>query len=70
MSLSRKEQCVDDYENNADHEDNEVQEDVRQDGTNAADGDCVEADEGLIIVRQPKQSDADIATGEVSTVKF
>ena len=51
------------------YESDEVQEDIRQDATNAGDGDSKEADERLIIVRQPKQSDADLVTAEVSTVR-
>ena len=55
--------------NNAAYESDEVQEDIRRDATKAGDGDREEADERLVIVRQPKQSDADLVTAELSTVR-
>ena len=60
---------LDMLEDDAVHEIDEIQEDIGQDATNAGDGDSGEMDERLIIVRQPKQSDADLLTAEVSTVR-
>lgn len=62
-------QKLDVLEDDAVHEIDEVQEDLRQDATNAGEGDSGESDERLIIVRQPKQSDVDLLTPEVSTVR-
>ena len=71
MKTSNEYEDIDALENDAAYETDDGQEDVRLDDTadDAGDGDRAIADGGLIIVRQPKQSDADIATAEVSTVK-
>ena len=67
--MPKKVQESDILQDDAIDEIDEVQEDIGQDATNAGDGDSGEMDERLIIVRQPKQSDADLLTAEVSTVR-
>ena len=69
MNMPDKHQNIDYTEDDADFEDDEIQEGIRQDATNAGDGEGVETNGRLLIVRQPKQSDADIIAAEVSTVR-
>lgn len=55
------------------NEDGELLQEIRDDEASSSapgDGDNVALGEGLIILRQPKQSDADIATAEFSTVRL
>lgn len=69
MKMPEEDQTIDYPENDAAYDEDEIQEDIRQDATNAGDGNSVKTDERLIIVRQPKQSDADCTAAEVSTVR-
>ena len=55
-------------------EDEELAEEVRNGETMSSsmpgEGDGVVLGDGLVVIRQPKQSDADLATAEVSTVSL
>ena len=70
MKTSNEPYKIKEAEGVEEDEADDLQEDVQAHECTPGDGDSLELGDGLLIVRQPKKSDADIVTAEVSTVRL